>query len=101
MVMTTISYYHNGKVYEADGIVEHPTSNHHRKIRAALSKEIHGQYESLLAGHIGWKLNARKTIVNGKKIVEASKEKILFNDTFGSSFYYNSSRVHIFRYPRQ
>jgi hypothetical protein len=41
--------YDDGKVYEADWMAEHPTSNHHRKIRAALSKEIHGPYESSLA----------------------------------------------------
>jgi hypothetical protein len=63
-------YHHDGKVYEADGMAEHPTSNHHRKIRAALSKEIHGPYESSLAGHISWKFNAKKIKVDGKKIVD-------------------------------
>jgi hypothetical protein len=51
-------------------MAEHPTSNHHRKIRAALSKEIHGPYESSLAGHIGWKLDAKNMKVDGKKIVD-------------------------------
>jgi hypothetical protein len=68
-------YCHNGKIYEADGIVEHPTSNHHREITAASSKEIHGQYELSLAGHIGWKLNARKTKVNEKTIVDVHHTK--------------------------
>jgi hypothetical protein len=63
-------YHHNGKVYEADGMAKYPTSNHHRKIRAALSKEIHGSYESSLARHIGCKLNAEKMKVDGKKIVD-------------------------------
>jgi hypothetical protein len=63
-------YYHNGKVYEADRMLEHPTSAHKRKIRAALSQEIHGPYESSLAGHIGWKLDNNKLKNDGEKIVD-------------------------------
>ena len=51
-------------------MVEHPTSNYHCKSRAALSKEIHGPYESSLAGYIVWKFDVKKKKVNGKKIVD-------------------------------
>jgi hypothetical protein len=62
-------HYHDGKVNVAYGMVEHPTSNHHRKIRAELSEEIYGPYESSLAGHSGWKLNARRVKAHWKKII--------------------------------
>ena len=48
-------YLRDGKVYEADGMDTHPTSTYHKKIRAALSREITGPSRISLAGIINYK----------------------------------------------
>jgi hypothetical protein len=68
-------HYHDGKVYVAYRMVEHPTSNRRRKFRAALSEEIHEPYETSLAGHSGRKLNAKRMKANVKKIIDVYHTK--------------------------
>jgi hypothetical protein len=63
-------YYCDGKVFEADGMVEHPTSTMRRKRRAALSWEIKEPYEIALAGHINYTIGKNKIKIGGTKIID-------------------------------
>ena len=74
-------YIRNRRVYEADGMT---TLKDHRRIKAALSREISEPHEISLAGHINWTTNTKKKRVGGKKIVDVYDIlKIGFNDTVG------------------
>ena len=46
----------DGKLYEADGMAEHSKSTEHKKVRAALSKEIKGCHRASLSRIIHTKL---------------------------------------------
>jgi hypothetical protein len=62
-------YVRDGKVFEADGMLEHPT-HYHPKRRAAFSVEILGPYEESFAGHINWTLDSSNKKTGGKKATD-------------------------------
>ena len=59
------------KVYEADGMVMSAQLINRKNVRAALSKELPGNHEETLAGHINFKLNIVNVLtIKGQKIVD-------------------------------
>ena len=59
------------KVYEANGMEMSTQSKNRRKIRAALSRELTGNKELTLAGHINFKSSEDNVlIIRGQKIVD-------------------------------
>jgi hypothetical protein len=64
-------YLKDDKVYEADGMDMSRQIINKKKIRGALSRELQGNHKLTLAGHINFKFNKNKDLIErGKKIVD-------------------------------
>ena len=65
-----VRFLKNDKVYEADGMEMKIQLINRNNIRAALSKELPGNHELTLAGHINLRFNRKNELtVKGKKLL--------------------------------